>query len=207
MLVSGFTLAYSPAGSKGNPVHTSGYELELTNLSDNEIRFDVLARVTRYAFTIGPPESQSRVLAHLKDLIPGVLQNDRMTWFDSEWVHGATGYVLRTTIPIAPHTSELFEMAPSLYQSEEWWPRVAGHVEVIIPALLTTEPPYEWIPQADGAVPVLLNPSTVEAWEVHTGGGGGAFAYSRTSPPLSSGQAYQEIVPFTELEVLERLDG
>ncbi len=47
-------------------------------------------------------------------------------------------------------------------------------------------------------VPVLLNPSTVEIWEVPKAGG--AFADSRTSPPLTTGKAYNEIPPDTHLK-------
>lgn len=192
MLASGFHLQFTP-GSSQVPAYTSGYELELTNLSDKEIQFDVRARVTRCSFKLGAPESPGRVLDHLEKLIPGVLRNDLMTWFDGGWSHNADGFALLTRMPVAPGTSELFTMILGMQQPPSWWPRVAGYVEVTVPALRSPDPPFPWIPQSSDPVPVLLNPSTVEQWEVPTTGGDGAFANSRTSPPLASGRAYNEI--------------
>jgi hypothetical protein len=195
MLVSGFEWEYAP-GSTTNPTYASGYQLEISNLSDTDIQFEVVARVTRYGFgAFAPPANPATVLANLKQLIPGVRKNDLWTWFDGEWIHDADGFALYVTMPVVAGTSELFDVVPSLFQSQSWWPRVAGHVELTVPAVRSLEPPYTWGPQAAGPVPVLLNPSTVETWEVHTGvpGGGGAFSHSRTSPPMSNGQAYNEI--------------
>ena len=76
-----------------------------------------------------------------------------------------------------------------------------GHIEIAIPAVRSAEPPYDLFPQAEGPVPVLLNPSTVETWQV-LGAAGGAFANSRTSPPLTTGQAHVEIPPDTDPEVM-----
>jgi hypothetical protein len=197
MLVSGFNLEYSGFTNDGqNPAYTSSYELEITNLSDQPIQFEVIARVTRYAFAaFAPPTSPATILANLKQLIPGVIKNDLWTWFDSSWFQDADGFVLYVTIPVAPKTSELCGFGPSLYQNKSWAPRVAGHIELNIPAIRSEEPPYYWGPQADGPIPVMLNPSTVETWQVlHAGG---LFADSRTSPPLATGTAYNEIQPET----------
>jgi hypothetical protein len=193
MLVSGFALEYNGfTNGNQNPAYTSGYELEITNLSNHDIQFDVAARVTRYAFAaFAPPESPAAVLANLKELIPGVKKNDLWNWFVGGWDRDADGFVLRITMPIAAGTSELFYMIPFLYQSRSWSPRVAGHVELTVPAVRSTEPPYKWVPQSDGPVPVMLNPSTVESREVRKAGG--LFSESRTSPPLTTGQAYNEI--------------
>jgi hypothetical protein len=204
MIVSNFYLRYAP-GSNPNPVYTSGYELEVTNLSDKQIQFEVVAQVTRYGFrAYNPPETPATVLANLKELIPGVIKNDTYSWFTGGWSHDADGYALHITFPIAPHTSELFDITPSQFQSRYWFPRVAGHIELTVPAVRSDEPPYDWVPQATDPVPVLLNPSTVETWQVHTGvpGGGGAFGDSRTSPPLATGQAYNEITPDTRPRLL-----
>ncbi len=202
MLVSGFSLDYAP-GSTNNPAYTSGYELEITNLSDKKIQFEVVAKVTRYRFAVfTPPPSPAVILDNLKQLIPGVLSNDLWTWFVGGWSHDADGYALHITIPVAPGTSELFNITPSLFQTRYWFPQVAGHIELIVPTVRSAEPPYNWVPQATDPVPVLLNPSTVETWQVLTPGGGGAFTDSRTSPPLRTGQAYNEIPPDTNPRVM-----
>ena len=198
MLVSGFHLEFAGAWDARNPAYTSGYELEITNLSGQHIDFEVVAKVTRYASgtIFSPPESPATKLANLKRLIPGVLKDDRWSWFDGGWRHDSGGYSLHITMPIDAGASQLFYMNPSIYESNKsWWPRVAGHIELTIPAVRAAEPPYEWIPQADGPVPVLLNPSTVETWDVVTGAAGGAFSHSRTTPPLTTGQARVEIPP------------
>lgn len=212
MLVSGFNLEYAP-GSSSTPAYTSGYELEISNLSNTDIQFDVYARVTRYSFRpIAPPDPPATVLGNLKELIRGVLRNDLWTWFDGGWFHDSNGFALVISMPIAAGTSELFDITPSLYQSRTWYPRIAGHIDLTIPAVRSLEPPYDWGPQADGPVPVLLNASTVERWQVPVTGGGGAFADSRTSPPLTGGKSQIEINPaaFPEpyyFSVREYLDG
>lgn len=206
MLVSGFHLEYTP-GSNQVPAYTSGYQLEITNLSDKEIQFTVLARVTRYGFTVyGSPETPATILANLRELVRGVLKNDRVSWFEGDWIRVPDGYALQISIPVAAGSSELFEMMPSMFQSSGWWPRVTGHVELSIPAFRSTEPPYDWVPQTTGPVPVLLNPSTVEAWRMLGEGGGGDFTSSRCSPPLASGQAYSEITPDTHPELIVLVD-
>jgi hypothetical protein len=198
MIVSNFYLEYG-SGFTVNPAYVSGYELEVTNLSDKLIQFEVVARVTRYSSQIfTPPESTATTLANLKELISGVKKNDRWNWFTGGWRHDADGFALHITIPIAPGTSELFDIIPSLYQSRSWWPRIAGHIELSVPVVRSAEPPYVWVPQATDPVPVLLNPSTVEIWEVLKAGG--AFADSRTSPPLTTGKAHNEIPPDTHLK-------
>lgn len=204
MLVSGFHLEYAGASDPKNPARTSGYELEITNLSGQHIDFEVVAKVTRYASgtIFSPPESPATRFANLSRLVPGVMKDDRWSWFDGGWRQDADGYSLHITMPIDAGASQLFELDPSIYQSNKyWWPRVAGHIEITIPAVRSGEPPYEWIPQADSPVPVLLNPSTVEAWEV-LGAAGGAFSHSRTSPPLNTGEARVEIQPETDPTVL-----
>jgi hypothetical protein len=194
MLVSGFHLQFTPSYSSQNPAYVSGYELEVTNLSDRKIQFEVVARVTRYSFTLfAQPQSPATTLANFKRLVYGVLGNDDWTWFAGGWRHDADGYAMHITIPVAPQASELFKIVPSLFESQSWSPRVAGHIELTVPAVRSAEPPYLWFKQAADPVPVLLNPSTVEQWLVL--GAGGAFADSRTSPPLSTGQAYNEIPP------------
>ena len=132
-----------------------------------------------------------------------MLKDDRWSWFDGGWRHDSGGYSLHITMPIDTGASQLFYMNPSIYESNKsWWPRVAGHIEVTIPAVRAAEPPYEWIPQADGPVPVLLNPSTVETWDVVTGAAGGAFSNSRTTPPLTTGQSHIEIPPDTDPSIV-----
>ena len=205
MLVSGFHLEFAGAWDARNPAYTSGYELEITNLSGQHIDFEVVAKVTRYASgtIFSPPESPATKLANLKRLIPGVLKDDRWSWFDGGWRHDSGGYSLHITMPIDAGASQFFYMNPSIYESNKsWWPRVAGHIELTIPAVRAAEPPYEWIPQADGPVPVLLNPSTVETWDVVTGAAGGAFSHSRTTPPLTTGQAHIEIPPDTDPSIV-----
>ncbi len=195
MLVSGFYLEWS-SNSTVMPTYTSGYELEVTNLSDKKIQFEVVARVTRYSFNMfEPPQSTATILANFKELISGVNTNNLWTWFAGGWRHDADGYALHITIPVAPHTSELFKIVPGIDQSRSWWPRIAGHIELTVPAVRSAEPPYLWFRQAADPVPVLLNPSTVERWEMFNAGGGRAFSHSRTSPPISTGQAYNEIPP------------
>ncbi len=205
MLVSGFHLEFAGAWDARNPAYTSGYELEITNLSGQHIDFEVVAKVTRYASgtIFSPPESPATKLANLKRLIPGVLKDDRWSWFDGGWRHDSGGYSLHITMPIDAGASQFFYMNPSIYESNKsWWPRVAGHIELTIPAVRAAEPPYEWIPQADGPVPVLVNPSTVETWDVVTGAAGGAFSHSRTTPPLTTGQARVEIPPDTDPSIV-----
>jgi len=205
MLVSGFHLEFAGAWDARNPAYTSGYELEITNLSGQHIDFEVVAKVTRYASgtIFSPPESPATKLANLKRLIPGVLKDDRWSWFDGGWRHDSGGYSLHITMPIDAGASQFFYMNPSIYESNKsWWPRVAGHIELTIPAVRAAEPPYEWIPQADGPVPVLVNPSTVETWDVVTGAAGGAFSNSRTTPPLTTGQARVEIPPDTDPSIV-----
>jgi hypothetical protein len=211
MLVSGFQLEFGP-GSATTPAYTSSYELELTNLSDTDIRFDVLARVTRFFFTIGAPPSAAVTLANLKRLIGGVIKSDHQSWYDSGWYRDADGFVLQVTVPVAAGTSEIVEIAPSIYDNTTWWPQAAGHVEVVVPAIRLEKPPYNWVAQANGPVAVLVNPSTVERWLVKSPGGGGAFNDSRTSPPLASGQAYGTITPDSSpipihLSVRDYLEG
>ena len=46
MLVSGFHLEFAGAWDARNPAHTSGYQLEITNLSGQHIDFEVVAKVT-----------------------------------------------------------------------------------------------------------------------------------------------------------------
>ncbi|WP_326548452.1 hypothetical protein QGN32_10235 [Mycolicibacterium sp. ND9-15] len=200
MLVSGFQLSFSPSGSSQDPAYTSGYELEITNLSDKRIQFEVVARVTRYRFTAyAIPQSPAATLANFKRLIPGVLANDRHTWFEGGWRRSAGKYALHITIPLDPGASELFEIVPSLYE-RSWWPLVAGHIELTVPAVRSPDPPYTWVRQSDDPVPVLLNPSNVETWRPL--GTGSGYSDSRTSPPLSTGQAYNEIQPDSDPTLL-----
>ena len=127
MLVSGFHLEFAGAWDPRNPAHTSGYELEITNLSGQHIDFEVVAKVTRYASgtILSPPESPATKLANLRRLIPGVMKDDRWSWFEGGWRHDADGYSLHITMPIDAGASQLFDINPSLYETKSWWPRVA----------------------------------------------------------------------------------
>ena len=64
-----------------------------------------------------------------------------------------------------------------------------------MPVIRLDKPPFNWIPQGDRPVPVLLYPSTDE----DAAQNGSEISSARQPLPLANGQAYNEIPPNTEL--------
>ena len=198
MLVSGFILKFAP-GSTTRPVFTAGYDVEVTNLADKDIQFDVTAHVTRRNFGFaGSPYMGESTLASLEHLIPAVMSDNYWDWLPAGWQQNVHGHALHTVLVVPAHSSHRYRIIPSEWDDRSWWPEAGGHIELTVPMLRSPNPPYAWFKQSSTPVPVLLNPSTIEVSDLHASV---EYSYSRTSPPLATGTAYNEVPVETSLRI------
>ncbi len=195
MLVSSFDISSVNYGSSAMRATYSAYWLELTNLSDRTISFEVAAHVTRYSsYPYGQPTDPNVQLAELKNFVGGAVAGDYYTWYAGGWALESGHPVLRLTVPVPANSSQPVRLSAF---SVNRFPRAEGYVELTVPVIRSEKPPFNWIPQSDRPVPVLLYPATEESATQ----GGSAISSVRQPLPLVSGQPYNEIPPNTELRV------
>ncbi len=195
MLVSSFGISSFSTGSMAQRSESSRYWLELTNLSDRSISFEFAAHVTRYSsMPYGQPTDLLVQLAELKKFVGGALAGDYHTWYAGDWALESGHPVLRLTVPVPAKSSQPVRLSAS---SVDRYPQAEGYVELTVPVIRSATPPFEWIPQSDRPVPVLLYPSTEE----RAAQGGSVIASARQPLPLVTGQAYHEIPPNTSLKI------
>ena len=107
MLVSSFDISSWSPGSINFRSTRSSYWLEVTNLSDEDILFEVAAHVTRYSSGLGgQPTAPAAKLAELKNVVSGSLSGDDWTWYDGGWSLEDNHPVLRLTVPVPANSSQ-----------------------------------------------------------------------------------------------------
>lgn len=184
MLVSNFTLGFTNL-YEFDTGWTSAYELQVTNLAEIEITFDVEWRVTRHYFG-GVDSSKEPVTSSLETMLHG------------RWYKDLNGYWSQESIVIGPNESDKFTLGAWLYEGRKWTPYVDGYAVLRIPVVRSPQPPYGLVPQSKGAIPVLLNAVRTETWiKRFEPRPPDLVTASQSSFPLASGKALNEIPPET----------
>jgi hypothetical protein len=183
MLVSNFSLGFNDY-YEFDTGWTAGYRLQITNLADTKIEFDVECRVTQYYFGgTGPNES---VPTSLNSMLRG------------DWRRDSRGYYQQQALTIGPNESEQYHLQPWIYEGRRWTPYVDGYVMLRVPVIRSNQPPYGLIPQTSTPVPVLLSAERVDEWIKRQPPPPDLLTRAQSSFPLASGKAYNEIPPETE---------
>jgi hypothetical protein len=183
MLVSNFNLGYNPTfGDADEPRWTRTYSLQVTNLSGDQIQFEIEYRATNMYF--GGTSSSDPVLGSFKEFT------------NRDWQHDFRGYYCLDGQLLAPNTSEIFHLGPAIFFQRDWTPYVQGYSILRVPVVRALQSPNDPVPQSTTAIPVLLN-----AWHeddrIQTVDNHDQWSVSQCDVPLSSGKAYNEITPET----------
>ncbi len=197
MLVSNFSLGFNDY-YQFETGWTAGYSLQITNLADIEITFDVEWRITNHYFGgTGPNES---VQSSLSSMLHG------------QWHKDARGYYREESRSIASNRSEKLTLQPYIYQGRKWSPYVDGYAMLRVPVVRSSQSPYALVPQSKTPIPVLLSATRVDKWIQRYSGPPDLVTSSQSSFPLASGKALNEIPPETgpyqhPMRVLEYVDA
>lgn len=184
MLVSNFTLGFNN-WYEFDTGWTSVYELQVTNLAEIEITFDVEWRVTSHYFG-GVDERKEPVTKSLETMLYG------------SWYKDLNGYYSQYSKSIGPNESYKFQLGTWLYQGREWTPYVDGYAVLRVPVVRSPQPPYGLVPQSKTAIPVLLNAIRTQTWiKRFEPRPPNLVTSSQSSFPLASGKALNDIPPET----------
>ncbi len=181
MLVSNFNLGYNPTfGDPSEPQWGRAYALQVTNLSAEKIEFELEFRVT-YMYLGGTTDADP-VLKSLHDFT------------GDDWLHDAHGYYCTQSSLLAPNTSDIINMGPAIFFQREWTPYLQGYGILRVPVVPDPQSRAHLVPQSKNPIPVLLN-----AWHeddrVQTVDNHDQWSVSQCDVPLSTGKAYNEIIP------------
>jgi len=183
MLVSNFVLGFVDY-YHFDTGWTSAYELQVTNLADVEINFDVEWRITSHYF--GGANPKTSVTTHLAAMLNG------------SWYRDSRGYYSHDTMLINANESYKFHIGPWIYEGRDWSPYVDGYAVLRVPVVRSSESPYGLIPQSKTAIPVLLSAIRTERWIKRNPPPPDLVTTSQSAFPLASGKAFNEITPETQ---------
>lgn len=186
-------------GPWDGPIEYTGYELRVTNCSDEEIRFEVVWRTSNIHLDGSP--SPGGVRGNLNSFFPSYHLLTSVGWLDRGlWRKDLFlgNYYSLVGETVKPHGSALFSLGPNADPGKPLnysiWPLwVAGYVELYAPYVRSPENPHDVIAQSGGPVPVLLD-ATRRTWQIDRRYEA-SHDLSESSVPLATGKAYNEVEP------------
>jgi hypothetical protein len=188
MLVSNFSLGFNPPLTGTRPTSkyevrwTRGYSLHITNLASKKIQFEIETRIT---YTYFGGISGEPIPVSLNKLLWGT------------WHHDVNGYYSVGTRDIDHNAADIWHLQPWMWDDRFWTPYVDGYIILRVPVVRSPRDPQQVVAQSTDPVPVLLS-----AWHqddrVQVVTDTDLQTSSQCDVPISTGKAYNEIVPETE---------